>query len=51
MPPNAALLPMSVSPSPPVVSPPMRVSGETITAVFPILFACTAAEMAAGDEP
>ena len=51
MPPKADLLPMSVWPRPPVVSPPMRVSGETTTAVFPIRFACTAAAIAAGDEP
>ena len=29
----------------------MRVSGETTTAVFPILFACNAAESAAGELP
>ena len=42
---------MSVWPSPPVVSPPMRVSGETTMHVTPMRFACTAAEIAAGEEP
>ena len=42
---------MSVCPSPPVVSPPMRVSGEMTTADLPMRPACTAAEIAAGLEP
>ena len=29
----------------------MRVSGETTTALLPMRFACTAAEIAAGDDP
>ena len=42
---------MSVCPSPPVVSPPMRVSGHTMTAVLPLRCASIAAVRAAGDDP
>ena len=42
---------MSVAPSPPVESPPIRVSGHTITALRPMRFAWTAAESAAGVLP
>ncbi len=39
----AALLPMSVAPRPPVVSPPRCLPGSMSTTVLPIRAACTAA--------
>ena len=39
----AALLPMSVQPNPPELSPPRCLPGSTTTTVLPILLACTAA--------
>jgi len=45
MPPMAALLPMSVAPRPPVVSPPRYFVGLTSTADLPMRAVCTAAAM------